>query len=274
MARVLLISSYVAHGTVGLQATGPALRHAGIELMTLPTTLLSNHPAHTHVAGSPVDPPVLVRMFEALKANGWLDGLAAVVTGYMPSADHVRLVAHLIDRSISRNPPPMIICDPVLGDDPKGLYVTAAVASAIRDHLLPRADVITPNRFELEWLSGTAVGTIDDAISAARRIGRPITAATSIPALGAVNGDDGSTDALANVIVRGSDTASAGVARRAGVPHGTGDVFTGLIAAELIGDTPLDLALTTATLTLDRIIEASGSSDALDLSEFFGSPTV
>jgi pyridoxine kinase len=90
MGRYLVISSQVAHGHVGLSAIVPALQAMGHEVIALPTILLSNHPGHAKVAGFKVEPSVLGQMLDALEANGRLKRVDAVLTGYLPTVDHVR----------------------------------------------------------------------------------------------------------------------------------------------------------------------------------------
>ena len=89
MRRVLVMSSFVAHGTVGLQATLPAFAGPQFDVIAIPTIVLSNHPGHKACAGSAIPPSTLSDMADALDANGWLAGLDAIFTGYLPSADHV-----------------------------------------------------------------------------------------------------------------------------------------------------------------------------------------
>lgn len=258
--RVLLLSSYVACGTVGLRATEPPLRHAGIEVIGLPTTVLSNHPGHAHVAGTPIDAHVLDQMIAALDGNGWLRGLDIVVTGYLPSRDSTAVAARLLDRLAKTSPRCRYVCDPVLGDDPGGLYVPQDVAAAIRSCLVPRADLLTPNRFELSYLAEAAVDTIDQASAAARSLSHALTVVTSVPV------DAGN---IANVLVDAGVVSVAPVARRQHVPHGTGDVMTGLLAAELPAAKEGVEMLRSATAKLTQIVDRSLGRDALDLGVFF-----
>jgi pyridoxine kinase len=260
MPRVLFLSSYVACGTVGLQAGVPPLRHAAIDVMAVPTTLLSNHPGHAHMAGAPVAPSVIMDIVEALDGNGWLHDVSAVISGYLPTAQHATVAARAVDLLQSRSPGALYICDPVLGDDPKGLYIDAEAARAIRNDLLPRSGCLTPNRFELAWLSGLPVTSIASAVEAARALGAPMTLATSIPA---------SEDHLANVLVTSTGHWSATVVRRPAVPHGTGDVLTGLFACELIAGHAAADALVASTRILDGIIAASPAQGTLNLSAFY-----
>ena len=157
MARILVISSQVVSGHVGLSAMVPALQAYGHDVLPVPTILLSNHPGLKPASGTRIEPATLDGIVQTLDQNGCLDRVDAVLTGYLPSAAHVAFAANAIARCRGRNPQLKVLCDPVVGDDPKGLYIDPAAAAAIRVTLVPIADIITPNRFELAWLTGHAV---------------------------------------------------------------------------------------------------------------------
>ena len=135
--RVLMLSSWVARGHVGLSAGAPALQLLGHEVTQLPTVILSNHPGFPHVAGRPVPVEQIAAMTEALAANGWLDTHDALLTGYLPTPDHVAFAAGLAERL--KRAGARITVDPVLGDAPKGLYLPLPVAEALRESGSARA---------------------------------------------------------------------------------------------------------------------------------------
>ncbi|WP_163025902.1 PfkB family carbohydrate kinase [Chachezhania antarctica] len=227
MSRVLALSSWVSYGHVGLSAAGPALQALGHTVTQLPTIVLSNHPGWPHVSGRQVPVEQLDAMVGALDDNGWLDGHDAFFTGYLPSPDHVDLAVRIIDRLRASGGRPRITVDPVLGDDPKGLYLPEPAAIALRDRLVPLADTLTPNRFELGWLTGLPADTGPQAIDAARGLARAYGSqviVTSPPS------PFGRTGALA-VTARTAQRWTLPLGQ--GVPHGVGDVFAGLIASGL-----------------------------------------
>lgn len=263
MARILAISSQVAHGTVGLSIIVPTLQALGHEVIGLPTVILSNHPGHAHVAGEQIAPKVLHAMLDALEANGWLTGLDAILTGYLPSADHVAFAAEAVRRVREVNGADAVtyLCDPVLGDDPKGLYIDESAAKLIRSALLPAADIATPNRFELSYISGSDVRSPEDAVrcDVLNELGAA-TFATSIPSP--------KSGELCNVMT----TAGSGpgamttVPRRARAPHGTGDLFSALLlSAWLDRQAPTD-ALAYATAGVDFALDGSMDPDAISVS--------
>src|SRR5262245_4001677 len=178
MASVLALSSQVVRGHVGLSATVPALQRLGHDALPLPAVILSNHPGHAHASGVRIDPAALERMLEALARNGWISAVDAVMTGYLPSAEHVAVAARAV-RRLKGERTLLFLCDPVLGDEPNGLYIDTATARAIRDELIPLADMTTPNRFELGWLADWPTRDLDDVRCAAARLPAKTVAVTS-----------------------------------------------------------------------------------------------
>lgn len=234
MATIIAVSSFVARGTVGLRAIMPALDRLGHETVACPTILLSNHLGHARAAGAAVAPETLTSMIDALAANGWLAGADAVLTGYLPSPDHVRIVEDLVVRVRQQRPDALIVCDPVLGDHPGGLYVPESVAEAVRDRLMPLATHMKVNLFELALLSRRAVETAGDVAEAARRLPAPVVLASSVPA---------GTDRLANVVITPERAAQCTVVRQSDVPHGTGDLLAATFTGHLLdGEDPVTSA--------------------------------
>ena len=219
---ILAISSAVAVGHVGLSAIVPALHLIGRTCAALPTTILANHPGFAHTAGTQIPVENLADMANALERNGWLGQFGTVLTGYLPTTAHVDFAAATITRIRHHNPAVRYICDPIIGDDPKGLYIDEDAAAAIRDRLLPMADAVLPNRFELSHLTGLPVTSPSEAVLSARTLAPPQTIAKSIPL---------SDSAICNIDVRTETADSVTISRQTGVPNGTGDMFSALIAA-------------------------------------------
>ncbi|MGQ0673544.1 MAG: pyridoxal kinase [Hyphomicrobium sp.] len=256
MARILAFSSYVAHGHVGLGAIAPALTRLGHEVVALPSVLLSNHKGYCRWAGEPVDVARLTDLLDALDGNAVLSATAAVLTGYLPTRAHVRFAAAAVARVSERNPDALVCCDPVLGDDPKGLYVPADAARSIRDELAPLADLVFPNRFELQWLSGVAVADAAGAVAAAEALPNRSVLATSIPA---------APDRLANVLVQDGEALLCSVARATSVPHGTGDLLAGLFLAHRLKGGRSHQQLAAAVAGVEAAVLASAGASELRL---------
>jgi len=259
MGRVLAISSQVARGAIGLSAAVPALHALGHETVALPTVLLSNHPGHAHFAGERVSPALLHRMLDALESNGWLAGLDAILTGYLPSPDHVAFAEAAVHRVKQHSPSALYVCDPILGDYPKGLYIAMDAAAAIRSRLVAQADVLKMNRFEAEWLSGASIANSADVSAAARDHHWRTAIVTSLPA------EHDAT--LINVLIAPPDASpvSIDVARHDRVPHGTGDLLGALWVAHRLRGCSVAQAFARSIGNVGLVISRSLHSDELQL---------
>lgn len=257
MARILAISSQVAYGHVGLSAIVPALQRLGHEVIVVPTVVLSNHYGYETVGGADIEPGAFIAILAALQDNGWLKDLDAVMTGYMPSVQHVNVVARTLTRLADELPDLIYLCDPVIGDDPDGLFVPAEVAAAIRDQLVPLADILTPNRMELAWLTNQSVTDCASADLACEDLGDGlVVAATSIPA---------GAGQLANLLSSVDEACYAATAWRAGVPHGTGDLFAALLLGHILNGADDRDALARAAAGIGEVIQDSVGAAELKL---------
>lgn len=261
-ATVLAISSQVVYGPVGNSAAIPALQALGLSVLGLPTVLLSNHPGHGPPVRQVIAAETLKAMLERVASHGWLEGVAGVMTGYFVDAGQVDVAAEAIARLKQLRPGLVYVCDPIIGDDKPGLYVPDEAARAIGSRLVPLADVIAPNRFELAWLAGAEVTGPGSAVQAARGLA-PLCLATSIPLEG---------DRLATMLIGNGTAWLVETGRRAKVPHGTGDLLSGLFLAHLLSGREGPDALALSLGTVEAVLDASQGADALDLAAGLASP--
>lgn len=148
MSTVLSVQSQVCAGHVGTSMAGFVLQRMGLDVIAVPSAVLSNHTGLPGVADIPVHAEDLAAMVEALRANGLLDDVAAMLTGYLTPA----AIPAVLDLAPHV---PCWICDPVMGDVGPGTYVSDEVVAAMVEQLAPRARVLTPNLHELGLLTGT-----------------------------------------------------------------------------------------------------------------------
>ncbi|MEQ1523473.1 MAG: bifunctional hydroxymethylpyrimidine kinase/phosphomethylpyrimidine kinase, partial [Aestuariivirga sp.] len=183
------------------------------------------------------------------------DTCLGVMTGYFASADQIKVAASFIHKMKDKNPSIYVLVDPVLGDD-GSLYVSNEVANAIRDELLPLASCITPNCFELGWLSGKPVSNKSEVLLAAAALLHKEILATSIP-LDANN--------LATLAITGSEYAETSSPVEPSVPHGTGDFLAGLYFAARLNGFESREALKLSSGILDSAISRSLGQPCLDI---------
>ena len=240
---IFVMSSQVVSGQVGLKATMPALRAIGHETVTLPTTLLSAHPAafpeNGAPAGGPIEPMQMVEIADWLLTAGALDNCAAILTGYLPSAAHIDAAAQIIAKIKAVNPQVFYCCDPICGDDGR-LYLPEEVMHGLGDRLLPLADMATPNLYELQRLAGRD-GFADEveAVDAARDLGVAHMVVTSAPA---------AAERIAALAVTADEVLRCETARAPTAPYGMGDFFAALYLGLHLAEEPKALGIACATL--------------------------
>ena len=253
--QVLSISSQVAYGPVGNSASVPALQAAGFTVSQVPTIILSNHPGLGKPSGVKLPAPEIEAILKSLDELRAFDNCVGVMTGYFASADQIKVAASFIRQMKKKNNSLYVLVDPVLGDD-ESLYVSKDVANAIRDELLPLASCMTPNRFELAWLTDRPVSSKAEALTAAGTLKYREVLATSIPM---------DSNSIATLAISGSECAEACAPVKSSVPHGTGDFLAGLyLAARLNSYQPAE-ALKLSSSILDSAISRSLGQPCLDV---------
>jgi pyridoxine kinase len=245
MPVALILSSYVAASRVGGMAQALALAALGIEPVVAPTVLLGRHPGRGAPGGGAVSDEMLEDVLAGIEADGVLARADVLITGYFASAGQVHAAAGIVDAARAARTAKIIV-DPIMGDGGR-LYVSEAVAKAIADELVPRADVVTPNAWELERLSGVEIADAPAAVEAARRLGKAALV-SSVPCGEAIG-------------VVYADPAGAWLAshpRAPSAPNGTGDLLTALFAAALVEGLPPDQALARAVGGVAGAVAAGG----------------
>lgn len=227
MAALVSISSQVGRGHVGNSTTGFVLQRLGHAVWAVPTVVLPYHPGHGRAHAVATAPAELEALLADLAESRWIGEVAAVLSGYLADPAQAEAILRFVAAVKRQNGEALYCCDPILGDEGQ-LYVPDAVAAAVRDRLLPEADVITPNLFELGWLSGRAPRTHAEIIAAAKALRAPTVMVTSAPARRPGN--------IATLLSGPSGAWLAETQKLEGVPHGTGDLITALfMAARLSG---------------------------------------
>lgn len=251
MPSVLSVQSRVAYGHVGNAASVFALQRLGIEAWALDTVAFSNHTGHGQWRGAAISASAIAELFEGIAALGVLPQIDAVLSGYLGDAATGPVLLDIVARVRSANPNALFCCDPVIGDSDTGSYVTGGIAEFFRDEALALADIVTPNRFELEYLTGAPVASLAEAAAAAsalRARGPRIVLLTSLDA----------DPAHITMLAAGPDGVWAVETPRLPVTlNGCGDVTAALFLAHLLRGAALSEALALTAAAIFAVIETT-----------------
>src|SRR6516162_3162013 len=223
---VISIQSQVAFGHVGNSAAVFPMQMHGIDVIAVPTTLLSNRPGYPTIRGRVLEARLIADLLLGIRERGAVETCNMILSGYLGSPDIASVVAEFVARAKASNPALRYACDPVLG---------------VRDRLCALADIVTPNHFEFEFLCGAEARTIDQVFArAAELIARgPSTVVVTSAEL--ADTLDGEIDTIA---IERSGAFRVTTPKLPISPNGTGDLFAGLyVSASVRGaDTPDALA--------------------------------
>lgn len=258
---VISIQSQVVFGHVGNSAALFPMQAAGLEVAAIPTVVFSNTPDYPTLRGRALPPEFFSDLLQGARERGLPERADYILTGYIGSLDVALMVADFVAEAKEANPGLTYLCDPVMGDTGPGLYVPEAIAEVMRDRLLPMADIATPNPFELAWLTGRAIATLDDLHAARAQL--HIAPGAPLIATGCKLED--SPEGHIESVILGPEGVSRHPTEHLPIAlPGTGDLFAGLIVAALGRGLSLDGAVEIAQRLTSR---ALGHAKALGAGE-------
>jgi pyridoxine kinase len=249
MATVLTISSWVARGHVGNSATTFPLMRLGHDVCAMPTVVLAHHPGHAPEP-SRVDMPDLLAMGTDILSSPTPHPVDGILIGYVAVMPQILPIAGLVAEARASKAGIPALIDPVCGDDGE-LYVDERIVAEIAGHLLPLADIVTPNVTELAALAAPervaeATGWSEaEIVHHARRLGVPVTVVTSVP--------DG-PDSIANLVITSAAIHRIATPRIGTDVHGTGDLLAVLILAGLLAGSDAVAATSRAAAIVHDIL--------------------
>lgn len=259
---VLSIQSTVAVGHVGNSAAVFPMQRLGFEVWAIPTVLFSNHPGYQSHEGADVPLSIQRAVVDGIDQLDHFEHCEAILSGYLGNVETAEFVVETVERIKGINQDTIYFCDPVIGDMLRKVYVQGKLADFVRDHLLGYADIIAPNAFELEFLSGRKQKNLDDCLIAAdliRARGPQTVLVTSVP------GRKGGKSTLSNIVVTDEGAWRVTVPKLPLRAKGTGDVFSALFLAHKLRGEKTASALELATSTLYGIIDDTIRHDGDEL---------
>ena len=256
-ASIISIQSQVVHGHVGNSAAVLPMQIRGLNVAAVPTTLLSNHPGYDTMRGRVLEPELVGDLLRGVEERGLIETSRYIVSGYLGSGANGEVVAQFVERARRINPAITYICDPVMGDSHLGIFVADPVVACFRDTLVPLADLLTPNQFELGLITHSQPASWHAIEAAAAKVRAVRGAQLVVTGCALPDTPDG---ALENILFEGDTHVRLASPRVPIVPVGTGDLFTGLLTANLARNRLLADAARNAAAVVHDILERTISA--------------
>lgn len=250
LKTVLSIQSHVAYGHAGNSAAVFSLQRLGFEVLPVHTVQFSNHTGHGSVRGQIFTPEHLQDVITGIRERGIFNQIDAVLSGYMGDATSGNVILDTVAAIREQNPNALYLCDPVMGDVGRGIFVKEGIPDFIRDNIISQASIITPNQFEFELITQSTLTSVQHAITIARemiektRLQTVLMTSVATPDI-----PQGQLGTLA-VTAQQAWLVTTPLIEISPLPSGMGDTFSSIFLGRILQNLPLEeaLALTTATL--------------------------
>ncbi|MGZ3320711.1 MAG: pyridoxal kinase PdxY [Xanthobacteraceae bacterium] len=260
--NILSIQSHVAYGHVGNSAAVFTLQRMGVEVWPVHTVQFSNHPGYGAWRGRIFSAATVRLVVQGIEERGVLGECDGVISGYLGSSDTGQAVVESVGRVKGANPAARYCCDPVIGDVAQGVFVRRGIPEFIKERMLPIADVVTPNQFELDHLVGRPSATMVDLVAAIDTIhacGPRVVLVTSVRI------DETPADCLDMVVSDGIDRCRLRTPLLPVVVHGAGDAIAALFFAHHLSTGAVAEAMSSAGSSLFGVLNVTAEAGASEM---------
>lgn len=260
--RILSIQSSVAYGHVGNSAAVFPLQRLGHEVMPVFTVAFSNHTGYGAWRGPLMSGDDVREIVTGIQERGGLDDTALVLSGYQGGNSIGDAILDAVAKARAANPAVLYSCDPVLGNATSGCFVSPEVQDLIRDRVIPHSDIITPNQFELGFITNTNPTTLDEvleSVAAAQARGPKTVLVTS------VSTPETPENSIQMLAVSEDEAWLITTDRLPMKANGSGDVTQALFAGHLVSGKSLKEALEITTASVYELLENTLNSGQREL---------
>lgn len=272
--KILSIQSAVAYGHVGNSAAVFPLQRIGVDVLPVYTVNFSNHTGYGAWRGPLIDPSDVRDVITGIEERGAFPKVDAVLSGYQGGEGIGDVIIDAVARVKAANPAALYACDPVMGNAKSGCFVAPAIPELLRRKVVPVADIITPNQFELGFLTGTEPDTLESTLASvdtARAMGPSVVLVTSVER---PDRDEGTIEMLA------VDDKGAWLVATPHLPmkaNGSGDVTAALFTAHYVATRDAKLALERTVSSVFDLLQATLDSGERELQliesqEYYANP--
>jgi len=261
---ILSVQSHVSYGHVGNAAAVFPLQRLGFEVWPVFTTQFSNHLGYDTWTGDVFSTEHVEQVIRGMEAQGIFPKCAAVLSGFIGAPELGGVILDTVERVRAANPQALYACDPVMGDIEEGLYVASGIPEFMRDRALAAADFVSPNKFELQLLTGTQIYNLEQAVAAARTLVRRGPRTVMVTSLHHDATADGTVEVLAITAEEAWRIVSPLIPIEP-IPKGCGDVITALFLGEILQGQTVPRALQGAVAGTYAVVKATAESGEREL---------
>ncbi|WP_292774919.1 MULTISPECIES: pyridoxal kinase PdxY [Microbacterium] len=272
--KILSIQSAVAFGHVGNSAAVFPLQRIGVEVLPVYTVNFSNHTGYGAWRGPMIAPDDVREVITGIEQRGVFGQIDAVLSGYQGGEGIGDVIIDAVARVKSANPNAVYACDPVMGNAKSGCFVAPAIPVLLRERVVPVADIITPNQFELGFLTDTEPDTLESTLASvdlAHAMGPRTVLVTSVER---PDREEGTIGMLA------ADGKGAWLVQTPHLPmkaNGSGDVTAALFTAHYVETGSARIALERTASSVYDLLKATLESGERELQlveaqEFYANP--
>ena len=267
---VLSIQSHVVYGYAGNTAAVFPLQRLGHEVWAVNTVEFSNHTGFGAWRGRVLETDLISQLVAGLEDRGVLKNCNAVLSGYLGSGETGKLIAQIVKKVRAIRPDAVYCCDPVMGDEGRGFYVKPEIPDIIKNDLIPLADIVCPNQFELQALTGINIENADDALKAVNILHET---GPSIVLVTSFKETKGKTGMIASRSAAGGLTSGCQPqVYKTTTPElplgsnvaGTGDMTTAVFLSEYLKSGNLENTLERCTASIYNILDYSYSASLIN----------
>jgi pyridoxine kinase len=260
--NILSIQSHVAYGHVGNSAAVFPLQRIGAEVWPIHTLQYSNHPGYEKWQGEVFHAELIKKLVAGIEQRGVLGECDGVLSGYMGSAEIGAAILEAVATVRRANPSAHYCCDPVIGDVGRGIFVAQGIPEFMKAKAVPAADIITPNHFELDFLSGRESKTlaqVRDAVKAVHDLGPRVILVTSL------RSDETPEDAVDLLASDGERCFRLRTSRLQVMVNGAGDAIAALFYAHFLRSGRIDEALCKATSSIFGVLKKTAEAGTREM---------
>jgi len=260
---ILSIQSSVAYGHVGNSAAVFPLQRIGVEVWPVNTVHFSNHTGYGAWRGMVLPAETVADVVQGIEERGVLHECDGVLSGYMGDASLGEVILEAVNRVKCANPNAVYCCDPVMGDVGRGFFVRPGIPEFMRDRAVPAATLITPNQFELEYLTNRTITDLDSALDSVDQV---MTGGPSVVLLTSLRRRDAGGDRIE--MLAADAEGGAFMVETPLLPvsvNGAGDMTAALFFAHWRKSGSLKIALELTTAAVFAVLEATAEAGAREI---------